>query len=157
MTILLPTISVIIAVASLLFSGWQARLLSRQTALQNASAGTSTLQQIFTWLHNVQTLILREPRLLPYFRGGLQPELTADEEARLRLIAAMYCDVLNIGLHEQANISSTSSFDEWRQFCSGMLDTCPVLRNEVISKPAAYPLLARIAGVNPSQTLPSTP
>lgn len=133
-----------VAIMSLTFSGWQARLLTRQAALQTAATGMSTLQQLFNWLHSVQTLVLREPRLLPYFRGGGQEQLTAEEEARLRLIAAMYCDVLNIGLHEQQTILSTRSLREWRLYCSTMLATHSVLADEVALKPESYPLLAEM-------------
>jgi hypothetical protein len=144
MTNVVSVVGMIVAIVSLTFSGWQARLLARQAALQTAETGTSTLQQLFNWLHDVQMLLIREPRLLPYFRDGYQEKLTAGEEARLRLIAAMYCDVLNIGLHTQQSILSTRSLTEWRQYCSTMLATRPVLADEVRLKPDSYPLLAEM-------------
>src|SRR5690349_16748587 len=71
MASVLAMVGVVVGVASLLFTGWQARLLSRQTALQNAMAGAATLQELFNWLHNVQGLLVKEPRLLPYFHPGV--------------------------------------------------------------------------------------
>jgi hypothetical protein len=56
----------------------------------------------------------------------------------------MYCDVLNIGLHTQQSILSTRSLTEWRQYCSTMLATRPVLADEVRLKPDSYPLLAEM-------------
>jgi hypothetical protein len=137
-------VGVVIAVASLLFSGWQARLLSRQTALQNATAGAATIQELFNWLHDVQGRLLTEPRLLPYFHPGEQEPLSHAEEAQMRLIAAMYCDVLNIGLFFQRIVPQTRSRGEWQDFCIRMLNERPVLREETLAKTSGYPELARL-------------
>ena len=148
-------VGVTVAVVSLVFAGWQARLLSRQTGLQNATAGSASLQQLMMWLHDVQKLLLVEPRLLQHFSGRVQqpddaasdrvlPDLTSEERARLGLIVTMFCDVMNIGLAQMMKIPSADSIGEWRQFCLAMLDENPLLFRETMSKPVLFPELIRL-------------
>ncbi|MDG4831468.1 hypothetical protein O7627_19405 [Solwaraspora sp. WMMD1047] len=100
MATVLSIVSVLVAAVSLLFSGWQARILSRQTAVQNGMAGAATMQELFNWLHEVQGRLLDEPRLLPFFQVGesVPQDLSPHERVRLRTYASMYSDVLTIGL-----------------------------------------------------------
>ncbi|SNY74842.1 hypothetical protein [Paractinoplanes atraurantiacus] len=146
MTTALATIGVLVATISLLFSGWQARLLSRQTALQNATAGAGTMQQLFNWLHDVQGRLLDEPRLLPFFHaGGAAPgDLNPQEQAKLRMLAAMYTDVLTIGVFLHKTMPQTRSQEEWTAFCVRMLECSEPIRAEVAAKPIGYPDLWQI-------------
>jgi hypothetical protein len=146
LTTALAMIGVLVATVSLLFSGWQARLLSRQTALQNATAGAGTMQQLFNWLHDVQGRLLDEPRLLPFFQvGGVAPrDLNPQERAKLRMLAAMYADVLTIGVFLHKTMPQTRSHEEWTAFCVRMLEHCEPIRAEVAAKPIGYPDLWQI-------------
>ena len=141
MTTALALLGILVAAASLLFSGWQARLLSRQTSLQNATAGAATLQNLFNWLHEVQARLLDEPRLISFFQVGdpIATDLSPEEKARLRMLAAMYCDVLTIGLFFHRIVPQTRSFDEWSEFCLRMLKHSEPIRAEVAAKPNGYP------------------
>ena len=141
MSALVSIVGIVGVIISLLFTAWQAGVLARQTKIQNATASASTLQQLFTWLHTVQTLLLSEPKFLPYFRGGEQVPLTSEEEARMKLLAGMYCDVLNIGLHELDVVSSTKSYENWSRYCHEMVEQCPVVAEEAFAKPHGYPRL----------------
>ncbi|MEV6638341.1 hypothetical protein AB0M54_47265 [Actinoplanes sp. NPDC051470] len=146
MTIILAIVGILIAAAALIFSGWQARLLARQTALQNATAGAATLQNLFNWLHSVQALLLKEPRLLPHFRDGeaIRPDLSEDEKSRMRLLASMYSDVLTIGVFLHTTIPQTQSGREWEEACVRMLRLSQPIRQEVSTKPTEYPDLAML-------------
>jgi hypothetical protein len=131
-------------IASLLFAGWQAAILAKQTRIQNATASASTLHGVFTWLHDVQGRILAEPKFLAYFRGGETVSLTEDERARMKLITSMYCDVLNIGLHELHVVPSTRSHEGWALYCRQLLRQCSLIADEVAAKPLGYPRLAAL-------------
>jgi hypothetical protein len=140
-TTALAIIGVLVAAVSLLFSGWQAHLLSRQTGVQNGLAGAATMQQLFNWLHDVQGRLLDEPRLLPFFQVGetVPVDLSPQERVRLRTFASMYSDVLTIGLFFHKSIPQTNSQKEWSEFCIRMLEHCEPIRVEVARKPYGYP------------------
>jgi hypothetical protein len=146
LTTALALLGVLVAAASLLFSGWQARLLSRQTSIQNATAGAATMQNLFNWLHEIQARLLDEPRLLPFFQAGdpIPEDLSRDEKARLQMLAAMYSDVLTIGLFFHRIVPPTRSMDEWSDFCLRMLKHSEPIRTEVAAKPNGYPDLWRL-------------
>ncbi|WP_159024642.1 hypothetical protein [Streptomyces scabiei] len=155
MTTLSSIIGMIGVVASLLFAGWQARILAQQTRLQNAIASASTLQQVFTWLHEVQTLTLHEPKFYRYATGGTGITLTSEEQARFSLIVAMYCDVLNIGLHELSrdfnqfarelgavlptNVVAVSNFLHRSRFEASLLSQASRANRNTIGKPKSNP------------------
>ncbi|WP_433203914.1 hypothetical protein ACQP00_34985 [Dactylosporangium sp. CS-047395] len=141
MTTALAVLGVLVAAGSLLFSGWQARILSRQTAVQNGTAGAATMQQLFSWLHEVQGRLLDEPRLLPFFQVGevVPQDLSPQENVRLRTFASMYSDVLTIGLFFHKSVPQTDSIKEWHAFCIRMLKHSEPIRIEVAAKPFGYP------------------
>jgi hypothetical protein len=158
-TTALALLGVLVAAVSLLFSGWQARLLSRQTNLQNATAGAATVQYLFNWLHGVQSRLLDEPRLLPFFQVGDSPtnSLGPEESARLRMLAAMYSDVLTIGLFFHRSVPQTHSQQEWTDFCLRMLEHSEPIRAEVKTKPNGYPDLWQLMQENfPDPPRPGT-
>jgi hypothetical protein len=141
LTTALALLGVLVAAISLLFSGWQARLLSRQTSLQNGMAGAATMQQLFNWLHAVQGRLLNEPRLLPFFQPGdpAPQDLSSHERAQLKMMAAMYADVLTIGIFFHKTVPQTRSQEEWSAFCVRMLKNSEPIRAEVATKRNGYP------------------
>jgi hypothetical protein len=138
-------------ILSLLFSGWQARVLARQVGYQATRDGVATLQEILNSLRNVQHYIVEDPTLIPHF----SPErsnapLDAADPGKVQMVAALYADVLNIGLFNLTAVPAARPESEWVQYCHHVLEHSPAVTEEVTRKPWAYPRLSTLVDLEPS-------
>jgi hypothetical protein len=148
MSTVLSIVGAIGIIGSLLFAGWQARVLRKQVSFQATMNGVTTLYTVLSSLHNVQRFLADDTSLVPHFapeRSG--DPLDAADPAKVEMVAAMYADVLNIGLHMLSAVPAAESESAWESYCRDLLAKSPALRAEVTGKPWGYPRLSRLAGV----------
>jgi hypothetical protein len=154
MTAIFSLIGAIGIIGSLLFSGWQARVLARQVGFQATMDGVATLHEMMVNLHNVQQLIADDPTLIPHFfpERGACPLDTADQ-GKVRVVAGMYADVLAVGLYALSAVPAASNENSWKLYCQHLLDTSTAIRAEVAAKPWGYPRLTELVDFSePKQT-----
>lgn len=146
MSTALAIIGAVGIIGSLLFSGWQARVLAKQVGFQATMNGIATLHSVMAALHNVQRFLAEDPTLVPHFapeRSDIPKD--AADPAKVDMVAAMYADVLCIGLHALSAVPAASTENTWEEYCEDLLENSTALRAEVEKKPWGYPRLARIA------------
>jgi hypothetical protein len=146
MSTALSLVGAIGIIGSLLFSGWQARVLAKQVGRQAAVDGVATLHTVLSSLHNVQRFLADDPSLVPHFAPERSDcPLDVANPARVEMVAAMYADVLNIGLHMLSAVPAAKNESAWETYCEHLLANSPALRAEVAGKPWSYPRLSRLA------------
>jgi hypothetical protein len=147
MSIVLAIVGAIGIIGSLLFAGWQARVLARQVGFQATMNGVATLYTVLSSLHNVQRFLADDTPLVPHFAPERSSSpIDAADPAKVEMVAAMYADILNIGLHMLSAVPSANSESAWEPYCKDLLVKSPALKAEVAGKPWAYPRLSRLAG-----------
>ncbi|MEU4561070.1 hypothetical protein AB0F72_22035 [Actinoplanes sp. NPDC023936] len=146
MSTVLAIIGALGIIGSLMFSGWQARVLAKQVAFQATMNGVATLHNVMAGLHNVQRFLADDPALIPHFapeRSDCRRDVA--DPAKVEMVAAMYADVLCIGLYALSSVPAATTENTWEDYCKDLLGKSTALRAEVESKPWGYPRLARIA------------
>jgi len=71
--------------------------------------------------------------------------------AEVQMVAAMYADVLNIGLHNLSAVPAARPESAWVRYCHHLLANSPAVRAEVIGKPWGYPRLSVLAELQSSE------
>ncbi|WP_250034631.1 hypothetical protein [Paractinoplanes maris] len=146
MSTALAIIGAIGIIGSLLFSGWQARVLAKQVGFQATMNGVATLHSVLAGLHNVQRFLADDPSLIPHFAPERSEcALDVADPARVEMVAAMYADVLCIGHYALSAVPAAQDENTWDLYCTDLLKKSPALRAEVAGKPWGYPRLAKIA------------
>jgi hypothetical protein len=146
MSTVLSIVGAIGIIGSLLFAGWQARVLAKQVAFQATMNGVATLYSVLNSLHNVQRFLADDTSLVPHFapeRSSGPPDEA--DPAKVEMVAAMYADILNIGLHMLSAVPEAESESAWEPYCKDLLTRSPALKAEVAAKPWGYPRLSRLA------------
>ncbi|MEV6851535.1 hypothetical protein [Actinoplanes sp. NPDC051411] len=133
-------------IGSLLFAGWQARALAKQVGFQATMNGVATLYSVLSSLHNVQRILADDTSLVPHFSPE-RSSMPLDEAdpAKVQMVAAMYADVLNIGLHMLSAVPEAKAESAWEPYCNDLLTKSSALKAEVAGKPWGYPRLSRLA------------
>ncbi|MEV6851937.1 hypothetical protein [Actinoplanes sp. NPDC051411] len=133
-------------IGSLLFAGWQARALAKQVSFQATMNGVSTLHGVLSSLHNVQGYIAEDTSLVRHFAPErIKDPVVEADPAKVEMVAAMYVDVLNIGLYMLSAVPAASAESAWELYCRDLLTRSPALKAEVTGKPWGYPRLSRLA------------
>lgn len=154
-TLIFGIIASVAAIFSILFSAWQIRQLTRQTAINNGIAAASAIYNSIERLHNVGTLIFEHPQLNQYFfHGAAMPEPGPEREQVLTL-ANMFADALDYGLMIKSLAPETGEYDCWDHYVAGMFASSPVIRRVVSDHPSWWPTLAPHLPVPPPPA-PST-
>ncbi|WP_143175151.1 hypothetical protein [Cryptosporangium aurantiacum] len=151
MATLLSSIGAIGIIGSLLFAGWQSRALAKQVAYQGTMDGVATLYSTLEGLHRVQHYLVEDPTLIPHFAPervhGSPNTLDVADPGKVQMVAAMYADILHVGLHALYAVPGARPVSAWEKYCKDLWDRSPAIRTEVETKPWAYPLVASLAGV----------
>jgi hypothetical protein len=150
MATVLSLIGAIGIVGSLLFTGWQARVLARQVDRQATRDGVATLLETLNSLRAVQHYLVEDPTLIPHFapeRSKLP--LDAADPGKVQMVAGMYADVLNIGLNNLSVVHTARRESAWVDYCRHLLANSPAIRDEVSGKPWGYPRLSALAALQP--------
>jgi hypothetical protein len=158
MTLALSLIGTVGIIGSLLFAGWQARVLAKQVGYQAARDGVATLQEVVASLHRVQHYMVDDPALLPHF----SPErsdmpLDAADPGKVQMVAALYADVLNIGLHNLSVVPGAKEQSAWEEYCDYVLEHSPAVKTEVTRKPWGYPGLSARVKLSDGPAAPDQP
>ncbi|AGZ43960.1 hypothetical protein [Actinoplanes friuliensis] len=150
MAALLSLLGALGIIGSLLFAGWQARVLATQVGHQATRDGVATLQEALTSLREVQHYLVEDPSLIPHFAPERSRLPLEDADAgKVEMVAAMYCDVLNIGLYNLSAVSTARPESAWAQYCEHLLANSTAIRAEVLNKAWAYPRLSAMVGPQP--------
>jgi hypothetical protein len=145
MTISLSLIGAVGIIGSLLFTGWQARVLAKQVGYQAIRDGVATLQETLILLHNVQGYFVEDPTLIQHFSPERSSPSTKEADpGKVQMVAAMYADVLNIGLHNLSAVPTAKTQSAWEEYCQHVLSISPAVKTEVARKPWAYPRLSTL-------------
>ncbi|WP_250037243.1 hypothetical protein [Paractinoplanes maris] len=132
-------------IGSLLFAGFQARALARQVGNQATRDGVATLQETLNSLRNVQHYLVEDPSLIPHFAPERSDRPLDEADAgKVQMVAAMYADVLNIGLHNLSAVPAAKPESAWLRYCHHVLESSPAVRAEVTRKPWGYPRLSML-------------
>ncbi|MFI6032789.1 hypothetical protein ACIBBD_01145 [Streptomyces sp. NPDC051315] len=141
-TLIFGIIASAAAVFSILFSAWQIRQLTQQTAITNGIAAASAINNSVERLHNVGTLIFQHPQLNRYFFHGAAVPEPGDEREQVLTLAHMFADALDYGLMIKSLAPGTSEYDCWDHYVAGMFATSPAVRQVVLDHPSWWPTLA---------------
>lgn len=146
MSTVLSLVGAIGIIGSLLFSGWQARVLAKQVSFQSTMNGVATLHSVMAGLHNVQRFLADDPSLIPHFAPERSDStLETADPAKVKMVAGMYADVLNVGLYALSAVPAATGENAWEVYCKDLLANSPALRAEVARRPWGYPRLMRFA------------
>jgi hypothetical protein len=118
----------------------------REVGHQATRDGVATLQETLNSLRNVQHYLVEDPTLIPHFapeRSDLP--LDAADPGKVKMVAAMYADVLNIGLHNLSAVPAAKPESAWEKYCQHLLANSLAVRAEVTRKPWGYPRLSVLA------------
>jgi hypothetical protein len=144
MSTVLSLVGAIGIIGSPLFSGWQARVLAKQVGFQSTMNGIATLHGVLAGLHTVQRFLADDPSLIPHFAPERSDSpLDVADPGKVDMVAAMYADVLNIGLYALSAVPAAKGESAWELYCKDLLANSPALRAEVAGKPWGYPRLMR--------------
>jgi hypothetical protein len=135
------TIAAAGVVASLLFVGWQTRELSKQTRINSATSTTSVFAGCAQLMANVHGPILTKPELRAYFYEGKRC-LPGDEHERLlHTMAELFADAAEYCLMAAKHTEDATG---WTRYPVDLVESSPVLREVVSTRPGWWPMLTAI-------------
>lgn len=129
-------------IASLLFSAWQTRELTRQTAINNGIAGAAAGYNSLERLHAVDSFIATHPWLYNHFYGGAPIPDDPEQRARVLALVNMFADSIGYGLMTTTLAPAIQGYEGWREFALSVRSGCPALVQAVGANPGWYPTLA---------------
>ncbi|WP_158708277.1 MULTISPECIES: hypothetical protein [unclassified Streptomyces] len=154
-TLIFGIIASAAAVFSILFSAWQIRQLTQQTAITNGIAAASAINNSVERLHNIGTLIFQHPQLNQYFFHGAAMPGPGEEREQVLTLAHMFADALDYGLMIKSLAPGTSEYDCWDHYVAGMIATSPAIRQVVLDHPSWWPTLTpHLPEPSPPATVP---
>ncbi|MGX6745651.1 hypothetical protein [Streptomyces peucetius] len=156
-TLIFGSIASAAAIFSIMFSAWQIRQLTQQTAITNGIAAASAIYNSVERLHNVGTLIFEHPQLNQYFFHGAAVPADGHEREQVLTLAHMFADALDYGLMIKSLAPGTGEYDCWDHYVAGMFASSPAIRRVVSDHPSWWPALApHLQVTSPSTSAPST-
>ncbi|MFG3720543.1 hypothetical protein ACGF8D_22340 [Streptomyces massasporeus] len=154
-TLIFGIIASAAAVFSILFSAWQIRQLTQQTAITNGIAAASAINNSVERLHNIGTLLFQHPQLNRYFFHGADVPGHGEEREQVLTLAHMFADALDYGLMIKSLAPGTSEYDCWDHYVAGMFATSPAIRQVVLDHPSWWQVLApHLPEPSPPATVP---
>jgi hypothetical protein len=132
-------IGVIGVVGSLLFTGWQTRMLAGQNKLKSSSALVGADQGPVSLLQTVLVQFVEYPELRPYFYDSKPPPVDEPERSRVKAMADLFADALYVGLHTGLLLPGEGVHQAWCNYASDLLNTSPALRELWTQHPEWWP------------------
>jgi hypothetical protein len=145
-------------VTSLGFVAFQTRQLVKQTKIRNGLSSLAARYNSLERLHAVQSVLIDNPRLRPYFYSNeMFPDPSTEGGAQVLLVAEMIADAGDYGVMALEIMPSIKGYEGWRDFASFILDNSPAVRHVVNEHPKWYVELRRLASesaeIRPGTTL----
>ncbi|MET7718254.1 hypothetical protein [Streptomyces sp. NPDC005407] len=141
-TLIFGIIASAAAVFSILFSAWQIRQLTQQTAINNGIAAAAAINTSVERLHGIGMLIFQHPHLNRYFFHGADVPEPGEEREQVLTLAHMFADSLDYGLMIKSLAPGTSRYDCWDHYVADMFATSPAIRQVVLDHPSWWQVLA---------------
>ena len=140
---MLELIGTVAVIASVLVFAWQARELARQSRIANQVAGAETNRELLLMFRDVHRVFIDHPGLWPQFYDQAAEPPSAEDEVRLRVVAEMYADALQVALETVNRLASYERYaDAWREYINTMLASSQALRKVPRDHPEGWPELA---------------
>jgi hypothetical protein len=130
-------------IISVTFAGWQSREVAKQTRIQNALAGSTSLRETVNALHNALGKIVEWPELRPYFYEGKPCPREGETRARVLMVAEMITDVAEHGLQTHGQVSATGPIEDWNDYVDFLLEKSPSIVSIIEEHSPWYPLLVQ--------------
>ncbi|WP_238011533.1 hypothetical protein KZZ52_33705 [Dactylosporangium sp. AC04546] len=141
MTQVLAVVGAIGVIASMVFAGWQSREVAKQTKIQNALAGSSSLTETLNALHNILGMMVDRPDLRPFFYDGIACPTDGPLRNSVLTIAEMLADVAETGILVHYQVRTTASIEDWNDYVDFLLRSSPTVTSVIHSHPLWYPRL----------------
>lgn len=155
---MLELIGTIAVITSVLVFAWQARELAKQSRIANQVAGAETNRELLLMFRDVHRVFIDHPGLWPQFYDQVAEPPNAEDEVRLRVVAEMYADALQVALETVNRLASYERYaDAWRAYISSMLSSSQVLRRVPREHPEGWPELAAMVQAFDASHAPADP
>jgi hypothetical protein len=132
-------VGIVGVVGSLLFAGWQTRMLAGQSRLKNNSALVDADQGPVSLLQTVLVQFVQYPELRPYFYDSKPLPVNEPELSRVKAMADLFADALYAGLHARLLLAGDGVNQAWCNYASDLLSTSPALRDLWTEHPDWWP------------------
>jgi hypothetical protein len=154
----LELVGTIAVITSVLVFAWQARELAKQSRIANEVAGAETNRELLLMFRDVHRVFIDHPGLWPQFYDQAVQPPNADDEVRLRIVAEMYADALQVALESVNRLASYERYaDAWRAYIGSMLASSQALRRVPRDHPEGWPELAAMVKAYEASQPPAPP
>lgn len=131
----LTLLAVAVAAASMIFTGFQTRLLSRQTAMAQATSELSFNLGVMMRLGDILFRIAEDPNSHRHIWGE-----DTDENDRRHVAIQSLLDVISMALAAVDRLPGFSRNQaDWSSYTEYVLEECPTVLKEVLAHPDWWP------------------
>ena len=142
---MIEMLTLVVVIATLLFTGWQAHQLTRQTRIQSEVALSQAAAGPLALLQGVLVRLIDEPELRPYIYGGRAVPASGPERERVLQLAELIADAVNHGCEVvEAMPASAYVTEGWADVGNYLLENSPALDHLVNQHPLWWGHLSRI-------------
>ena len=142
---MLELIGTIAVITSVLVFAWQARELAKQSRIANQVAGAETNRELLMMFRDVHRVFIDHPGLWPQFYDQTTEPPSAEDQVRLKIVAEMYADSLQVALESSIRVASYRRYaDAWRTYTTTAVASSEALRKVPRDHPEAWPELAAL-------------